>query len=207
MAFNLADGCSLIFQWVFIPWLQRELDGYKDHVNNSAKRHDCNKVLPHGVPNLIYESPEDFWALDFKIILEPSTIDHVRSTYIDPDHALFDLVPQEFGHFIQDYYHELGRPSVNRQSAWTVYLHLHHTISRLYEQLPPVVLTDNEDDPLPLLENHQDLPFHKNDDRDYYMGGDDEPDVGDNYLEGLDHAGLVVWEFSEDEDEAVVDEW
>lgn len=36
---------------------------------------------------------------------------------------------------------------------------------------------------------------------------EDEPDVGDNYLEGLDHAGLVVWEFSEDEDEAVVDEW
>jgi hypothetical protein len=36
---------------------------------------------------------------------------------------------------------------------------------------------------------------------------DDEPDVGDNYLEGPDHAGLVVWEFSEDEDEAVVDEW
>ncbi|KAG1853232.1 hypothetical protein C8R48DRAFT_675899 [Suillus tomentosus] len=217
----------LIFRWVFIPWLQRELDGYKDRVNNSAKRRDRNKVLPHGVPNLIYESPEDFGALDFKIILEPSAIDHVRSTYIDPDHAVFDLVPREFGHFIQDCYHELGRPPVNRQSAWTVYLHLHRTISRLYEQLPPVVLADDEDDPLPLLENHQDLPFHEDDDRDYYMGGvgrglgldeshsqqldelvqDDEPDVGDNYLEGLDHAGLVVWEFSEDEDEAVVDEW
>lgn len=40
----LKDGCSLIFRWVFIPWLQRELDGYKDRINNTAKRHDRNKV-------------------------------------------------------------------------------------------------------------------------------------------------------------------
>jgi hypothetical protein len=40
----LKDGCSLIFRWIFIPWLQRELDGYKDRINNTAKRHDCNKV-------------------------------------------------------------------------------------------------------------------------------------------------------------------
>jgi hypothetical protein len=85
----LKDGCSLIFRWVFIPWLQRELDGYKYHINNTAKRHDHNKVdkvlipvfphsrwhgllftfkvLPHGVPNLIYDSPGDFGALDFKV--------------------------------------------------------------------------------------------------------------------------------------------
>ncbi|KAG2335890.1 hypothetical protein BDR05DRAFT_978886 [Suillus weaverae] len=57
----------LIFRWIFIPWLQHELDGYKDHINNTAKRHDRNKVLPHGVPNLIYDSPGDFGALDFKV--------------------------------------------------------------------------------------------------------------------------------------------
>jgi hypothetical protein len=41
----LTDGYSLIFRWVFIPWLQRELDGYKDHINNTAKRRDRNKVV------------------------------------------------------------------------------------------------------------------------------------------------------------------
>ena len=34
----------MLFHWVFIPWLQRELDNYKDHVNRSRKQHDCNKV-------------------------------------------------------------------------------------------------------------------------------------------------------------------
>ncbi|KAG2134218.1 hypothetical protein BD769DRAFT_1385810 [Suillus cothurnatus] len=220
----------LIFRWVFIPWLQRELDGYKDRINNTAKRRDRNKVLPHGVPNLIYNSVHDFGALDFKIVLEPGAIDHVRDTYIDPNHAVFDLVPQEFGDFIQRCYEELGRPLVNRQSAWTIYLDLHQVISQLYERLLQIVLADEDDDPLPLLENHHDLPFREDDNGAYYMGGvggglgldelhsrqldmlaqEDEPEVavvGENNLEGLDHAGLVVWEFSDDEDEAAVDEW
>jgi hypothetical protein len=75
----------MVFRWVFIPWLQRELDAYQDRINNTAKRRDRNKVfsshprtivqtmrfsvqiLPHGVPNLIYQSPENFGALDFKV--------------------------------------------------------------------------------------------------------------------------------------------
>ena len=35
---------SMIFHWVFIPWLQYELDRYCDHVNNMAKHCDCFKV-------------------------------------------------------------------------------------------------------------------------------------------------------------------
>ncbi|KIK74604.1 hypothetical protein PAXRUDRAFT_95637, partial [Paxillus rubicundulus Ve08.2h10] len=54
----------MVFHWVFMPWLQQELDAYRDRVNNTAKCHDRNKILPHGVPNLIYHSAEDFGALD-----------------------------------------------------------------------------------------------------------------------------------------------
>ncbi|KAG1859233.1 hypothetical protein F4604DRAFT_1589202 [Suillus subluteus] len=55
----------MIFHWVFIPWLQCELDRYQDHVNNTLKRPNHHKVLPHGVSNLICKSAEDFGALDF----------------------------------------------------------------------------------------------------------------------------------------------
>ncbi|KAG1764120.1 hypothetical protein EDD22DRAFT_979130 [Suillus occidentalis] len=224
----------LIFRWIFIPWLQRELDGYKDRINNTAKRRDRNKVLPHGIPNLIYNSPDDFGALDFKIILEPGAIDHVRNLYIDPNHAVFELVPRDFGDFLQQCYDELGRPIVDRRSAWDVYLNLYHIVSRLYEQLPPPVVPsddDLDDDFLPLLENHEDLPFHDRNDGAFYMGGvggglgldeshsrqldmlaqDDEPNalslIEDTNLTESDHAGLVVWEFSDDEDGHVADEW
>ncbi len=58
---------SLVFRWVFIPWLQKELDAYRKRVNNTAKRADRNKVLPHGVPSHMYEAPEDYGVLDFKV--------------------------------------------------------------------------------------------------------------------------------------------
>ncbi|KAG2158616.1 uncharacterized protein EDB93DRAFT_556898 [Suillus bovinus] len=163
----------LIFRWIFIPWLQRELDGYKDRINNTAKRHDQNKVLPRGVPNLIYDSPGDFGVLDFRIILEPGAIGRARNLNLNLNHAVFELVPRDFGDFIHQCYNELGHPVVDRRSAWNVYLDLHQIISRLYKQLPPVVLPDDNlnDDFLPLLENHEDLAFRDGNDGAYYMGG------------------------------------
>ncbi|KAI5985226.1 hypothetical protein F5J12DRAFT_907889 [Pisolithus orientalis] len=54
----------MVFQWVFIPWLQC-----------------CNKrkVLPHGIPELIYTCLEDYGALNFKIMVSPDTIEQVPS--------------------------------------------------------------------------------------------------------------------------------
>ncbi|KAG2146989.1 hypothetical protein BD769DRAFT_1660167 [Suillus cothurnatus] len=108
----------MVFRWVFIPWLQCELDRYQDRINNTAKRRDRNKILPHGVPNLIYDSPEDFGAMDFKVIVDQDSIDHVRHMYVKPNHPVFDLVPQPLDQYIQHRYDDLGRPPVNRQSAW-----------------------------------------------------------------------------------------
>lgn len=59
----------MIFRWVFIPWLQKELDSYRERVNNTAKRADKNKILPHGVPNHMFKSTENYGALDFKVRL------------------------------------------------------------------------------------------------------------------------------------------
>lgn len=33
-----------VFRWLFIPWLQTELDAYCDRVNHTAKRRDRKKV-------------------------------------------------------------------------------------------------------------------------------------------------------------------
>lgn len=34
----------MLFQWLFIPWLQAELERYQYCINNSLKRRDRNKV-------------------------------------------------------------------------------------------------------------------------------------------------------------------
>ena len=35
---------SMVFHWVFVPWLQVELNNYQDCINHSRKRHDRKKV-------------------------------------------------------------------------------------------------------------------------------------------------------------------
>jgi len=57
---------SYLFRWLFIPWIQAELDAWTDRINNTRKRADRNKILPHGIPNDIYTAPEWYGCLDFK---------------------------------------------------------------------------------------------------------------------------------------------
>ncbi|KAG2112122.1 hypothetical protein BD769DRAFT_1689849 [Suillus cothurnatus] len=202
----------MIFHWVFIPWLQRELDAYQD------------RILPHGAPNIIYQSPENFGVLDFKIKVECEALDHVRELYIDPSHVVFDLVPQPF---------KLGRPLVTRDSAWDVYLRLLAIVNVNDEMIPRhIELLDEAEEELtalPLIENLQELPYSEDGNGGYYMGGvggglglvdehlhqleslarDDEPDITlgiDEDVVGLDDAGLVVWDFSDSDNSDVLDE-
>ncbi|KAG2159142.1 uncharacterized protein EDB93DRAFT_1284042 [Suillus bovinus] len=152
----------MVFCWVFIPWLQQELNAYQDRVNNTAKRRDRNKILPHGVPNLIYHSAEDFGALDFKIKIEHEALDHVRSLYIKSSHSVFDLVPEAFGKCIQHCYDDLSCPAVTQQSAWDIYQLL----------LDALWVADALPNQIQLLgKNYEDLPSHEEANGAYYMGG------------------------------------
>ncbi|KAG1814046.1 uncharacterized protein BJ212DRAFT_1300900 [Suillus subaureus] len=210
---------SMIFHWVFIPWLQCELDRYQDCVNNTLKRPDHNKVLPHSVPYLIYESAEDFGALDFKVTVKQNAIDHVRNIYVKPDHPVFDLVPKLLNDLIQDCYDDLGHPPVTHQSMWTIYLDLYHSIQHS-AQIPAIVdsltdVTNSDKEPLPLLENQKDLFFNGDTDSAYYMGcihGGHSLDASDhcwlnepgaNLLPTapiIEEEGLVITGFSDEED-------
>lgn len=60
---------SLVFRWLAIPWLQSELDKWVTIRNRTLPRADTKKVLPHGIPELMREKPEQFGALDFKVIV------------------------------------------------------------------------------------------------------------------------------------------
>ncbi|KAJ6613175.1 hypothetical protein B0H10DRAFT_1806111, partial [Mycena sp. CBHHK59/15] len=115
---------SLVFQWVFIPRLQKELDGYHDHLNNTAKHANLNKVLPHSVANHMYEAPEDFGVLDFKIQVDPAAITHVRNLYAPPDHEVFELVPKDFAELAAEFYAQIGHPPITRTNVWDIYLAL-----------------------------------------------------------------------------------
>ncbi|KIK78775.1 hypothetical protein PAXRUDRAFT_163038 [Paxillus rubicundulus Ve08.2h10] len=160
----------MVFHWLFILWLQKELDQYRDRANNSWKQWDRSKVLPHGVPELILGCTEDYGALDFKVMVSLEAIEHIRQLYLKPEHLVFDLIPLTLSHFIQECYHQLGSPPVQRKTIWMVYLEL---LSLLWqrEDITPFLIAIapddmQQDEDLPLIGGLQDLPGN-----DYYMGG------------------------------------
>ncbi|KIO00307.1 hypothetical protein M404DRAFT_153118 [Pisolithus tinctorius Marx 270] len=164
----------MIFQWIFIPWLQEELNGYRERVNYTMKRHDCHKVLPHGVPKLMFRSPQDYGAIDFKFMVDKATLTHVRELYLNTGHPVFDLVPRPLNGHIEECYHRLGRPAITRSSVWDVYLDLLHALQNHALLLPVLDLLPVDidvDDSLPLLRGQRELPFKKRKDGYCYMGG------------------------------------
>jgi hypothetical protein len=59
--------CRLVFRWLAIPWIQAEIDDWMDHRNRSKPRADKNKILPHGIPDIIRAKPERYGSFDFKV--------------------------------------------------------------------------------------------------------------------------------------------
>ncbi|KAF7312964.1 hypothetical protein MKEN_00981000 [Mycena kentingensis (nom. inval.)] len=112
---------TLVFRFVFIPWLQREVDAYVERVNNMAKRRDKNKILPHGVPCDIFRNAEDYGALDFKVQADPARVQQIRDLLAPSNHEVFKLVPDDFAVLAMEFYSMIGSPRVTRVNVWDVY--------------------------------------------------------------------------------------
>ena len=50
----------MVFRWLAIPWIQNALDRWIILRNRTALRSNTKKVLPHGIPELIQQKPEQF---------------------------------------------------------------------------------------------------------------------------------------------------
>ncbi|KIY62217.1 hypothetical protein CYLTODRAFT_459176 [Cylindrobasidium torrendii FP15055 ss-10] len=111
-----------IFKWLFIDWLQMELDAYALRINNTRKRRQKHKILPQGgAPNEIEEFPEEFNACNFKA---SQYMQDAEALYAPPDHETFRKVSPEFELRISRAYASLGNPEVTRARIWNVYMDL-----------------------------------------------------------------------------------
>ncbi|KAI6001834.1 hypothetical protein EDD15DRAFT_2192588 [Pisolithus albus] len=211
----------MVFRWVFVPWLQVELNSYQDRINNSRKRRDKKKVLPHGIPELIFTCAEDYGALNFKIMVTPAAIEQVRQLYVNSNHVVFDLVPPSLNAFIEACYLQLGRPSVGRTSAWQIYSDILGLMQRCSDV--PAILMTIEDRVTEHVEEVNLLPgLNDLHETEGYMGGvanglglqaghlramdafgNDEPDIQNE----IDAApALLVAHFSSEDDDDEADE-
>ncbi|PPQ67538.1 hypothetical protein CVT26_006839 [Gymnopilus dilepis] len=125
----------LVFRWLFIPFLQSELDAWVDRINNSKKRADKNKILPHGVPNDIAGDPARYGCLDFKIKVDPQAVQGIRQTLAPPDDPVFQLVPKEFENQAAVLYESMGSPPLSSKNIWQVYCELLRRFETLDEAM------------------------------------------------------------------------
>ncbi|TFK59349.1 hypothetical protein BDN72DRAFT_780862, partial [Pluteus cervinus] len=119
----------LVFHFVFIPYIQAELDSYAHTRNTTAPRPQRHKVIPQGVPEMIHSRPEMFGSKDFKIVYPESWISELEQQFADPTHKVFQLTPPVFHKRVTDAYISLGSPPINLDTAWEVY----HDIVEIFE--------------------------------------------------------------------------
>ncbi|KAI1781732.1 hypothetical protein LXA43DRAFT_1036355 [Ganoderma leucocontextum] len=113
---------SLVFRYLAIPWLQAELDGWREQFNMTPRRTQRNKSLPQGIPYIISRHPEKYNVHDFKIEVPMHVIDNVEAEWAPPDHPIFQLVPLLFRERIDGHLQDLGNPAISADSFWIVYL-------------------------------------------------------------------------------------
>ncbi|KAF8527657.1 hypothetical protein JB92DRAFT_3139803 [Gautieria morchelliformis] len=133
---------ALVFRWLFIPWLQAELDAWKDTHNTAPKRADKNKILPHGRPQLIFEAPHMYDSMDFKVGVTQDAIEDIRAYYAPSQDPVFHLVPPDFEPLVQQVYIRMGSPRIERDSIWEIYANMVTGVREVCNLTPPTALED-----------------------------------------------------------------
>ncbi|THG94061.1 hypothetical protein EW026_g7330 [Hermanssonia centrifuga] len=150
---------KFVFHWLAIPFIQRELDAYVVRHNTSAKRANKRTILPHGIPDIIFEYPERFAAEDFKIPVQEDILQAIEERWAPPDHPVFRLVPPTFQVYIQSLYQEIGQPVVQFETFWDVYLHLHAIAQQSLDLHPDVQSLLDDYGELPEAGENQGIPL------------------------------------------------
>ncbi|KAG0702890.1 hypothetical protein DFH29DRAFT_874866 [Suillus ampliporus] len=151
--YNPEDALErLVFHFIFIPWLQCELNLFAERFNNAKPHYNMHKILAHSRPNNIFYHPEKFGSRDFSVKVDGPSLDLVRHTYAPSNHPVFLLVPREFSEQAYAFMSELN--------------HTELTITRNNPAIP-----DDGEKPIGSEEmNVMDLPP--------YIEGADEPGYG-----------------------------
>ncbi|KAJ6534299.1 hypothetical protein B0H19DRAFT_1272015 [Mycena capillaripes] len=134
---------NLVFRWLAIPWLQAELDAWVSRWNSTPRRHDKNKILPHGIPDLIVAKPHLYETQDFKakcfVIVPPELFDEMEAQWAPQDDPVFQLTPPVFTAKIRAIYESFDSPPVTSDNFWDLYRSLLTAITPIQDELSDAI--------------------------------------------------------------------
>ncbi|KAL1687133.1 hypothetical protein GGG16DRAFT_117261 [Schizophyllum commune] len=207
----------LVFRWVFIPFLQHELDEARRRYNLTKRRRDKNKILPQGeVPELIAAKPERFGGKNYMVTVPEHIFDAAQQRWAPPTDPVFQLVPHDFEVHIQHVSAALDLPPVSVENIWVIYAQLRDALHGKSSSLQwvqsrgitylaierdlPIERWDNEASEgfvfdVPLLDNAEQVYPDVYGDLEYVEFSDSDDDTEGGHEDRLEYA-----EFSGEED-------
>ncbi|KAJ7718982.1 hypothetical protein B0H14DRAFT_3629712 [Mycena olivaceomarginata] len=112
----------LLFNWIWPPIVQGELDHFTERWNSHVIRRQSNKLMPSGVsPNELYAHPEYYGGRCFAIPVPKDAVSALRKTLKLTRKAALLWVPEEFDTIAWQVYEMLGSPLCSAETAWDVF--------------------------------------------------------------------------------------
>ncbi|KAJ7239109.1 hypothetical protein C8J57DRAFT_1246149 [Mycena rebaudengoi] len=111
-----------LFNWIWPPIVQGELDHLTARWNSHVIRRPRNKLMPSGVsPNDLYAHPEHYGGRCFAIPVPQAAVNAFRDSIRIARDAALSWVPAEFDAVAGQVYELLGSPECSAETAWDLF--------------------------------------------------------------------------------------
>jgi hypothetical protein len=111
-----------LFNWIWPPVVQGELDHLTARWNSHVIRRQRNKLMPSGVsPNDLYAHPEHYGGRCFAIPVPQAAVNAFRDSIRIARDAALSWVPAEFDAVAGQVYELLGSPECSAETAWDLF--------------------------------------------------------------------------------------
>ncbi|OBZ68444.1 hypothetical protein A0H81_11429 [Grifola frondosa] len=111
-----------LFNWIWPPIIQQELDKFRDSWNMHTVRKQRNKVMPSGsTPTMFFTSPEMWGGKRVSVPVPKIAVNALRETLPITREEAFRFVDDEFAAFANGVFEELGKPIIDVGTAWLVF--------------------------------------------------------------------------------------
>jgi hypothetical protein len=116
---------SDLFNWIFPPLVQAELDEFRTYWNQHQVRSQPNKNMPSGhVPADVLEHPELFGGINCLIKVPKETLTDLRvflTEEVGPRSEHLQWVDDEFAAIAEAVHKSIGSPHITLTNSWEIF--------------------------------------------------------------------------------------
>ena len=124
-----------LFNWIFPPLVQAELDEFCLWWNQHRVRHQADKNMPSGhVPIDVLENPELYCGTDCRVRIPPTVVQELREDLTEEGgtrESHVNWVSDDFSAIADDVYKFIGTPRISFPSAWHVFKQMSDVMGEL----------------------------------------------------------------------------